>query len=161
MDYKIRTKIARIILDDAVPPDTVVTVLGWVRTIRISKSVAFIDINDGSCMGNIQAVIQDPEKWPVLDRILTGASVRVRGKLISSEGKGQKYEISVEALDLIGEADQTYPLQKKRHSFEFLREIAHLRPRTNTFGAINRVRSKLAYSPPAFPQVGFKPSFSE
>ncbi len=146
MDYKSRTKIARILLDDAVELNSDVTILGWVRTARVSKSVAFIEVNDGSCMGNIQGVIGEPDKFPVLDKILTGASVRLRGKLIESPAKGQKYEMAVESVDLVGEADQSYPLQKKRHSFEFLREIAHLRPRTNTFGAVNRIRSKLAYA---------------
>jgi asparaginyl-tRNA synthetase len=146
MDYVTRTKIARILLDDSIPVDSEITVLGWVRTVRVSKSVAFVDINDGSCMGNIQAVFSDPDKFPELERVLTGASVRVKGKLIPSQGKGQKYEIAGDSLSLIGEADSGYPLQKKRHSFEYLREIAHLRPRTNTFGAVNRIRSKLAYA---------------
>lgn len=146
MDYTTRTRIARILINDAVPVDSDVTVLGWVRTIRISKSVAFVEVNDGSCMGNIQAVISDPENHPELNDILTGASVRIKGKLIPSQGKGQKYEIAAESVDLIGKADQTFPLQKKRHTFEFLREIAHLRPRTNTFGAVNRIRSSLAYA---------------
>jgi len=91
-------------------------------------------------------VLLDPTEFPALDKILTGASVRMKGKLVHSQGKGQKYEIVVDSLDLIGEADATYALQKKRHSFEFLREIAHLRPRTNTFGAVNRIRSKLSYA---------------
>ena len=145
MDYKIRTRISRILLEDAIPADTEITVLGWVRTARISKSVAFVDVNDGSCMGNLQGVLADPDKHPELERVLTGASVRMKGKLILSQGKGQKYELAVSELTLVGEADSSYPLQKKRHSFEFLREIAHLRPRTNTFGAVNRIRSKLAY----------------
>jgi asparaginyl-tRNA synthetase len=145
MDYKVRTKISRILIEDRIPADSRITVLGWARTVRISKDVAFVDINDGSCMGNIQAVIQNPSAYPVLSEILTGASVRVVGKLIVSQGKGQKYEIAVETIDLIGKADSSYPLQKKRHSFEYLREIAHLRPRTNTFGAVNRIRSKLSY----------------
>jgi asparaginyl-tRNA synthetase len=121
-------------------------ILGWVRTVRESKSVAFVEVNDGSCMGNIQGVISDPEPFPNIEKITTGASVRMAGKLIESQGKGQKYEIVVEELNLIGEADQTYPLQKKRHSFEYLREIAHLRARGNTFGAVNRIRSKIAYA---------------
>jgi asparaginyl-tRNA synthetase len=146
VDYKVRTKVARILVDDAVPAGSQVTVLGWVRTIRVSKSVAFIEINDGSCMGNIQAVVAEPDKHPVLEHILTGASVRVKGKLVDSPASGQKYELAVESLDLVGEADQSYPLQKKRHSFEFLREIAHLRPRTNTFGAVFRMRSNLSYA---------------
>jgi len=146
MDYPIRTRVSRILIDDAIPPDSEITVLGWVRTCRVSKNVAFVDINDGSCMGNIQGVIGEPDKWPVLQELLTGASVRIRGRLIPSQGKGQKYEIAVESLDMIGQADESFPLQKKRHSFEFLREIAHLRPRTNTFGAVGRIRSKIAYA---------------
>jgi asparaginyl-tRNA synthetase len=146
MDYKIRTKLVKILVEDAIPVDSELTVLGWVRTARVSKSVAFVEINDGSCMGSLQAVVGEPDKMPVLQELLTGASVRVRGKLIESPAKGQKYELAVDSLDLIGEADQTYPLQKKRHSFEFLREIAHLRPRTNTFGAVSRVKSKIAYA---------------
>ena len=146
MDYKSRTKIARIILDDKIEVNSDVTILGLVRTIRKSKDVAFVDINDGSCMKNIQAVFGNPENHPALDNILTGAAVRVKGKLVPSQGKGQKYEVAAESIDLVGGADSTYPLQKKRHSFEFLREIAHLRPRTNTFGAVTRLRSKIAYA---------------
>ena len=146
MDYKIRTKVSRILIDDAVPADTAITVLGWVKTVRVSKAVAFVEINDGSCMGNLQAVVADPDKYPVLEKLLTGASVRVKGKLVASQGQGQKYELAVETLDMIGEADPTYPLQKKRHTFEYLREIAHLRPRTNTFGAVGRIKSKIAYA---------------
>ncbi|MCH8027235.1 MAG: asparagine--tRNA ligase [candidate division Zixibacteria bacterium] len=145
MDYKIRTKIKSILVDENLPVGRDITILGLVRTIRMGKEVAFIEINDGSTLKNIQAVIGEPEKFPVLEKILTGASVRVKGKLVESQGKGQKFEIAVESVDLIGAADSTYPLQKKRHSFEFLREIAHLRPRTNTFGAINRLRSKLSF----------------
>lgn len=146
MDYKVRTKIRQIVIDDRVPLDTTVTILGLVRTVRVGKDVAFVEVNDGSCLENIQVVIAEPKRHPVLEQILTGASVRIKGKLILSQGKGQKYEIAVDTIDLIGAADATYPLQKKRHSFEFLREIAHLRPRTNTFGAVNRIRSKLAYA---------------
>jgi asparaginyl-tRNA synthetase len=146
MDYKTRTKISRILVDDCISADSAVTVLGWVRTVRVSKEVAFLEINDGSCMKNIQAVINQPGSFPVLDQILTGAAVRVKGKLVLSQGKGQRYEVTVGELDLIGPADATFPLQKKRHSLEFLREIAHLRPRTNTFGAVNRMRSKISYA---------------
>ncbi len=145
MNYKVRTKVSRILSDNSVPVNTPVTILGTVRTARAGKEVSFLEINDGSCMPNIQAVITNPEKYPVLEKILTGASVRVSGKLIPSQGKGQKFEIAVEQVELVGAADATYPLQKKRHSFEFLREIAHLRPRTNTFGAVNRFRSRLSF----------------
>lgn len=146
MDYKSRTKIAKIILDDCVEVNSPVTILGLVRSSRRSKEIAFVDMNDGTCMKNLQAVFAEPDKFPVLEKILTGSSVRIKGKLIHSQGKGQKYELAAESIDLIGEADSTYPLQKKRHSFEFLREIAHLRPRTNTFGAVNRMRSKISYA---------------
>jgi len=146
MDYKTRTKIAKILIEDRVAVDTDVIILGWVRTVRVSKNVAFVEVNDGSCMKNIQGVIEQPENHPVLNKITTGASVRLQGKLVASQGKGQKYEIAVASLDLVGEADTSYPIQTKRHSFEFLREIAHLRPRTNTFGAVNRLRSKIAFA---------------
>ena len=146
MDYKVRTRVSRILIDDAVPEGTPITVLGWVRTVRVSKAVAFVEVNDGSCMANLQAVVAEPERLPVLEKLLTGASVRIKGKLVKSQGQGQKYEMAVDSLDLIGEVDPSYPLQKKRHTFEFLREIAHLRPRTNTFGAVGRIKSKIAYA---------------
>jgi asparaginyl-tRNA synthetase len=146
MDYKSRTKISRILIDDAVPVGTNIIILGWVRTVRTSKEIAFIEVNDGSSLKNIQGVIQHPESFPVLEQIATGASIRLEGTLVPSAGKGQKYEVAVSRIDLRGAADETYVLQKKRHSMEFLREIAHLRPRTNTFGAVNRIRSKIAYA---------------
>src|SRR5262245_17589726 len=95
MDYKSRTKIARILIDEAVAVGTNVVILGWVRTVRASKDVAFVELNDGSSMKNIQGVIQNPEAFPVLEQLLTGASVRMEGKLVESGGKGQKYEIAV------------------------------------------------------------------
>ncbi len=146
MDYFKRTKISKILVDEKIGAGHEVLILGWVRTIRVSKNVAFIEVNDGSCMGNLQAVINNPENFPALDKILTGAAVRVEGKLIESPARGQKVELAVDKLDLVGECDQTYPLQKKRHTFEYLREIGHLRMRTNTFGAVNRIRSKIAYA---------------
>ena len=152
MDYKVRTRIAQVIVNEKVPVGSEITILGLVRTIRISKEVAFIEVNDGSCMGSLQAVVDSPDSHPVLKDILTGAAVRVKGKLVDSPAKGQKFEMHATQVDLIGPADSTYPLQKKRHSFEFLREIAHLRPRTNTFGAVNRIRSKLSYAVHTFYQ---------
>jgi asparaginyl-tRNA synthetase len=146
MDYKARTKISRILIDEAIPLGTNVVILGWVRTVRSSKEIAFIEVNDGSTMKNIQGVIQNPGSFPILDQILTGAAIRMEGTLIASGGKGQKFEIAVSRVDLVGQADASYPLQKKRHTMEFLREIAHLRTRTNTFGAVNRIRSKMAYA---------------
>jgi asparaginyl-tRNA synthetase len=111
MDYKTRTKVSRILIDDAVPVDSKVIILGWVRTVRSSKEVAFIEINDGSTMKNIQGVVQNPQAFPILEQILTGASIRLEGTLVPSAGKGQKYEIAVSKLDLVGPADATYPLQ--------------------------------------------------
>jgi len=146
MDYFKRTKISKILVEDSVPTGQELIILGWVRTIRQSSKVAFIEINDGSCMNNLQAVVNDPNNFPVLKEILTGAALRVVGKLADSPAKGQKYDFVVESIELVGAADQSYPLQKKRHSFEYLREIAHLRPRTNTLGAVNRVRSSIAYA---------------
>ncbi len=124
-----------------------ILIRGWVRTKRDSKNVIFLDLNDGSCLSNLQVVI-DKSLEIVNDelnhRILTGASIEVKGLLQESAGKEQGVEIHASSLVLIGEAPADYPLQKKRHSFEYLREIAHLRPRTNTFGAVTRVRNELA-----------------
>jgi asparaginyl-tRNA synthetase len=132
------------------PKEQQVELKGWVRTKRDAKAVCFFEINDGSCMKNFQVVV-DTEKNPALaeelSRMATGASVEVTGKLVPSPGANQKSELSAEALKVIGEAPaDSYPLQKKRHSFEFLREIAHLRPRTNTFGAVARVRNAMAFA---------------
>ncbi len=144
MDYKTRVRISTILIDEKVTPGTDVTLLGWVRTVRIGKAVSFVEVNDGSCRSGIQGVAET-ESHPELKTITTGASVRMKGALVVSEGKGQKYEVQISSIELIGAAPDNFPLQKKRHSMEFLREIAHLRPRSNTFGAINRLRSKLAY----------------
>jgi len=146
MDYKTRTRISRILVDDAVAAGSDLIILGWVRTARISKAVAFVQVNDGSCVGSLQVVVENPESNPVVEKLLTGAAVRVTGKLVASQGQGQKFELKADSLQLVGAADETYPVQPKRHSFEFLRDIAHLRPRTNTFGAVNRIRSKIAYA---------------
>ncbi|SDN82112.1 asparaginyl-tRNA synthetase [Desulfonauticus submarinus] len=124
-----------------------IVIKGWIRTRRDSKGFSFLEINDGSCLKNIQAILS----WDViskdsLSKFTTGAAVSVKGDLVESPGKGQKWEIQVNEIKLLGEAPaDKYPLQKKRHSDEFLRTIAHLRPRTNKYGAINRVRSALAF----------------
>ena len=128
--------------------DREVLVKGWVRTRRSNKYVAFIAVNDGSVIHNLQ-VVADAEKFPEdsLKDVATGASVAVRGTLVASQGKGQTVEIQATEITVIGKADpEEYPLQKKGHSLEFLREIAHLRPRTNTFGAVLRVRHALAFA---------------
>ena len=127
-----------------------ITVKGWVRTKRETKSAVFLEVNDGSRMGNIQCVFDEDAAAKAaaeLARSGTGASVSVEGKLIPSPASGQKLEVKAVSLTLIGEAPvDSYPLQKKAHSMEFLREIAHLRPRTNTFGAVARVRNRMAFA---------------
>ncbi len=123
------------------------TLAGWVRTHRHSKNVSFIELTDGTSVKGLQLVIdQKLEGFAALQPdIQTGASIRVSGSLVNSPAKGQKYEFQVSAIEVIGKADpETYPLQKKGHTLEFLREILHLRPRSNTFGAVFRVRSHAA-----------------
>ncbi|MCG8325162.1 MAG: asparagine--tRNA ligase [Thiotrichales bacterium] len=120
---------------------------GWVRTKRESKDFAFLEINDGSCLANIQAIIDAGiTGYDHIRDINTGASVSVSGALVESPGKGQQWELRASALELLGAAPDDYPLQKKRHSDEFLRTIAHLRPRTNKYGAIARIRASLSYA---------------
>lgn len=121
---------------------------GWVRTRRGNKKVAFIAINDGTTIHNMQ-VVADAEQFSeeLLKQVTTGSSLAVKGKLVESLGKGQHVEIHAESIELLGACDpEVYPLQKKGHSFEFLREIAHLRFRTNTFGAVFRIRHALSYA---------------
>ena len=128
--------------------DTQVTVKGWVRTKRGNKNVAFIALNDGSCVANIQVVV-DLQKIAEesLKSVTTGACICVNGLLVQSPGSGQGVEVQAESVEVYGTADpDTYPLQKKGHSLEFLRDIAYLRPRTNTFGAVLRIRHAMAYA---------------
>lgn len=122
-----------------------VTVQGWVRTRRDSKEFSFLEINDGTCLGSLQIVADAGiDGYDQVPGMTTGSAVRVEGNLVESPGKGQKWEMQASALELLGTAPDDYPLQKKRHGPEFLREIAHLRPRTNLFGAVFRTRSRLA-----------------
>ena len=128
--------------------DTDVTLCGWIKTVRDQKSFAFLEVNDGSTLKNIQ-VIMDPsmnDYTDILDQISTGAAVTLFGKIVKSPGKNQSFEVQAKSLTILGSCPTDYPLQKKRHSFDFLRTIAHLRPRTNTQGAIARVRNRLAYA---------------
>jgi len=128
-------------------PGEAVTVRGWVRTKRELKEFAFAEVNDGSCMANLQVVINADlaECDTILRQLNTGASVEVTGEVVESPAKGQRIELKAETVQIYGEADpQSYVLQKKRHSFEFLRTIAHLRSRTNTYGAVFRVRNACA-----------------
>ncbi len=124
-----------------------ITISGWVRTRRDSKGFSFLSINDGSCLANIQAIIDDgiPGSESI-SMATTGSSVKLKGQLVESPGKGQSFEIKASEIEVTGTADDTYPLQKKGHSPEFLREIAHLRPRSNLFGCVFRTRSRLAYA---------------
>lgn len=139
-----RTKIVDILIAPEVGSD--VNIKGWVRTKRGSKGISFVAVNDGSCIHNLQVVV-DHQSFDeeLLKKITTGASVSITGLLTESQGKGQSVEIQAKEILLYGEADpMTYPLQKKGHGMEFLREIAHLRPRTNTFGAVFRIRHHMA-----------------
>ncbi len=126
----------------------IVHVKGWVRTKRGNKQVNFIALNDGSTINNIQVIADVPEIGEeLLKKVTTGACIAVTGELKESPGQGQSVEIHANNIEVYGTADaDTYPLQKKGHSFEFLREIAHLRPRTNTFGAVFRIRHALAFA---------------
>ena len=143
-----RTKIKELLLTE--PTEQIITLKGWVRTFRNNQ---FIAINDGSTINNIQAVVNaEVADEATMKRITPGSCVGVTGKLIASQGKGQKVEVAVTSIEIYGDAESdiskpnSYPLQPKAHSLEFLREIAHLRFRTNTFGAIFRVRHSLAYA---------------
>jgi asparaginyl-tRNA synthetase len=124
-----------------------VLVKGWVRTRRDSKSFSFIELNDGSCLKNLQIIAPDKlENYEQVKTISTGSSISVIGRMLESPGKGQKWELHAKTIDIIGLAPENYPLQKKRHTDEFLRTIAHLRPRTNKYGATFRIRSELSFA---------------
>jgi asparaginyl-tRNA synthetase len=122
-------------------------VKGWVRTRRDSKSFSFIELNDGSCLKNLQIIAADTiENYEQIKTLNTGSSISVIGRMLESPGKGQKWELHATTIDIIGLAPENYPLQKKRHTDEFLRTIAHLRPRTNKYGAAFRIRSELSFA---------------
>ena len=140
-----RTKI-NVLLTMADTPGTVL-IKGWVRTKRTSKNFLFMELNDGSCLKNIQVIAEDRlDNYTEIEKLTTGSAVSVSGNLVASPGKGQKWEIQAETVTVINIAPETYPLQKKRHSDEFLRTIAHLRPRTNKYGAAFRIRSEIAFA---------------
>ncbi|MBE5228399.1 MAG: asparagine--tRNA ligase [Microcystis aeruginosa PMC 728.11] len=127
-------------------PDQSVTVQGWVRTKRELKEFTFLEVNDGSSLANLQVILEStlPDYENVLKMISTGTAIAVSGNLVPSPGKGQNIELKAAEITLYGDCPPEYPLQKKRHSFEFLRTIAHLRARTNTLGAVMRVRNACA-----------------
>lgn len=141
-----RTMIAELLRSGITNTDVVVK--GWVRTKRGNKNVAFIAMNDGSTVNNIQVVVDVAAfNEELLKKITTGACLRVEGLLVESAGSGQRVEVQASNIEVYGEADpETYPLQKKGHTLEFLREIAHLRPRTNTFGAVLRIRHAMSFA---------------
>jgi asparaginyl-tRNA synthetase len=126
-----------------------VEIKGWIRTRRDNKGFSFLEVNDGSCVANLQIIAEDslPKYQEEILRLTTGCSVRISGQLAASPAKGQAVELKAVEVEVYGWADpEVYPLQKKRHSFEFLREIGHLRPRTNSLGAVARLRSALSFA---------------
>lgn len=134
------------LLKSETPGDNIIA-KGWVRTRRDSSNFSFIEINDGSCLENLQIIADESlQNYEEIKKITTGSAVTVTGDLIESKGKDQKWEVDAKALEIISLAPDSYPLQKKRHSDEYLRTIAHLRPRTNKYGAIFRIRSELSFA---------------
>lgn len=128
-------------------PASPVYLQGWVRSIRRAKDVTFVMLNDGSCLASVQIVISpELDNFETVVKAGTGASLTVFGPVVKSPAAGQAWEVQAHKIELVGFADDDYPLQKKRHSFEYLRSIAHLRPRSNTFGAVFRMRSALAFA---------------
>jgi asparaginyl-tRNA synthetase len=140
-----RTKIVHILAEPALDQET--TICGWVRTCRSGKKVSFAAVNDGSTIHNLQVVFDNPLfEEATLKKVATGACVRISGVVVASQGAGQAVEMQARKLEILGETPQDdYPLQKKAHSLEFLREQAHLRSRTNTFGAVFRIRHTVSY----------------
>jgi asparaginyl-tRNA synthetase len=138
-------------LEGAIPVDTQVTLRGWVKTRRDSKAgVSFISIHDGSCFSPIQIVVSEnlPNYIAEILKITSGCSLIATGQLVTSQGKGQSFEVQAETITVVGwvENPDTYPIQPKRHTLEYLREVAHLRPRTNTISAITRVRNAISFA---------------
>ncbi|MEQ8427618.1 MAG: asparagine--tRNA ligase [Gammaproteobacteria bacterium] len=141
----VRSKIKALLNAEAAQDE--VLVKGWIRTLRESKGFSFIELNDGSCLANIQIIVDGSiANYGDIVHLSTGAAIAVTGKLVESLGKGQKWEIQATAVEIVGLAPDDYPLQKKRHTDEYLRTIAHLRPRSNKYGAIFRMRSRLSHA---------------
>jgi len=127
--------------------DTNVTIEGWIRTLRSSKAFGFIEVNDGSFFKNVQVVFDtNLSNFEEISKLTLGSSIRVIGKLVETENAKQPFEIQAASVEIENLCDNEYPIQKKKHSFEYLRTVAHLRPRTNTFSAVFRVRSVLSYA---------------
>jgi asparaginyl-tRNA synthetase len=146
-----RTRIVEVLALE--PPRADVRIKGWLRTVRDSKQLVFLEVNDGSAMASLQAVADESlVNIDEVRKLTTGSAVAIRGELVPSPAKGQTVELRAHEIEIIGKADADFPLQKKRHGYEFLRTIAHLRNRTNTYGAVFRVRSKLAHAVHCFYQ---------
>jgi asparaginyl-tRNA synthetase len=134
------------ILKSTTPRDSAL-IKGWVRTRRDAKTFSFIEVNDGSCLKNIQVIADSAlDNYEEIKKITTGSAVSIEGELVASQGKGQRWELIANQVTVVHLAPEDFPLQKKRHSDEYLRSIAHLRPRTNKYGAIFRIRSELSYA---------------
>lgn len=150
-----RTLVKRVLDSEEEMPD--VLIQGWVRTRRDSKAFSFLEVNDGSSVASLQVVAD--EGIPGYERIgemATGSAVSIRGALVAGQGR-QRWELRAASLELVGAVPDSYPLQKKGHTPEFLRSIAHLRPRTNLFGAVFRMRSRLAFAIHRFSRKGIFP----
>ncbi len=143
-----RIQIKKLFSDTAAYGDTTITVAGWCKSLRASNAFGFIELNDGSCFKNLQVVFEEQNlaNYRDIAKQNVGASFVVTGKLVLTPEAKQPFELKAETIEVEGASTPDYPLQKKKHSMEFLRTIAHLRPRTNTFGAVFRVRSKAAYA---------------
>ena len=140
-----RTKIVSLLSADKTMPQ--VLLKGWVRTRRDAKDFSFIEINDGSCLKNIQVIANNNlPNYDEVKKLTTGSSLAVTGALVESKGGSQKYEVVAENIEIYDLAPDDFPLQKKKHTDEYLRSIAHLRPRTNKYGAAFRIRSELSYA---------------
>ncbi|MDR2141307.1 MAG: asparagine--tRNA ligase [Deltaproteobacteria bacterium] len=139
-----RVRIKELLL--AASPQAEVFIQGWVRTRRDSRDLSFLELNDGSCLANLQVVVPQAAGLEMVKDLTTGAAVAVFGDLVPSQGQGQKWELLAQRLTLVGPSGPDYPLQKKRHTDEYLREMAHLRPRTNKFGAIARLRGECSFA---------------
>jgi asparaginyl-tRNA synthetase len=140
-----RTKVNDLLASDS--PLSQVLVKGWLRTRRDSKTFSFLEVNDGSCPANLQVVANDTlPNYEELRKLTTGSALAVVGDLVASGGKGQRWEVTASAVEVLSLAPETYPLQKKRHTDEYLRSIAHLRPRTNKYGAMFRIRADTAWA---------------
>lgn len=140
-----RSKIVHLLSGDS--PTGRILVKGWLRTKRDAKGFSFLELNDGSCLKNLQVVADEAlANYDAVRKLTTGSALSVEGRIVASQGAGQTHEVRADRVDILHQAPDTYPLQKKRHSDEYLRTIAHLRPRTNKYGAAFRIRSELAFA---------------